>query len=187
MPKTVIALFDDAGQAQDAADALRAAGYTNERIEVESGEDFVRRGELPPPAHEQHLWEGIRRFFDELGITSPGPEADDEQRAIEPDDGIVMLETGDDRAEAAAELLDGAGALSLEERRRWREDGVPRHQATGLEPETAGRTPPGVQGERLDREPGDVDERALAGGSERARARRARVYPTSGRAPFTRQ
>ena len=181
MPKTVIALFDNIGQAQDAADALRAAGYMNDRLQVEDGEQFVRRGELPPPAHEQNLWDGIKRFFDEVGLTTPGAEdADDEHRPIESDDGIVMLETSDERADAAADMLDRAGALSIEERKRWRDDGVPRHQAMGLEPETAGRTPPDLD-EGVNQEPGDVDERSLAGGSARpARAHRARIYGSSG-------
>jgi hypothetical protein len=171
MAKTVIALFDNLGQAEDAADALRAAGYARDRIAVEVGEDLLRRGELPPPAHEQNLWAGIRRFFDELGLTQPGAALDDDHRSIEPDDGIVMLETSDERAEDAAELLDRAGALSIEERKRWREDGVPRHRAMGLEPETAGRTPPEL--EDVNSEPGDIDERSLAG---TPRPHRARIY-----------
>lgn len=189
MPKTVIALFDNIGQAEDAADALRAAGYLQDRVQVEAGEDFVRRGELPPPAHQQNLWEGIRRFFDELGVSTPGAEADDDDhRPIEPDDGIVMLETSDDRADAAAALLDRAGALSIDERKRWREDGVPRHRAMGLEPETSGRTPPDLDDEGINREPGDVDERSLAGGGSPrpARPRRARIYGGSDRDPLAR-
>lgn len=175
MSKTVIALFDHMGQAQDAADALRTSGFADDRIEVLIGREFLRRGELPPPAHERRMWDGVKRFFDEIGMTTPPPPAEGAYQPVEPDDGVVLLETGDERAETAASVLDRAGAVSIEERSRRRGQRMPPHRATGLEPQTSGRTPPELKPE-LNREPGDVDERSLAGAG---RSGNTRIYAAS--------
>lgn len=173
MAKTVIALFDNIGQAQDAIDSLRASGFGRERIQMHTGEEFVRRSELPPPAHEREgLWLDIRRFLDEIGILHPAPSPESTPHPIERDDGVVLVETSDERADLAAKMLDESGAVDIEARLRAGPIG---HRASGLEAQTSGRIPPDLQETPPN---ADVDERALAGGTPSAN-RRARVYDRS--------
>ncbi|HEX7043215.1 MAG TPA: hypothetical protein VF203_01240 [Burkholderiales bacterium] len=172
MTRTVIALFDNLGKADDAVHALLANGFERERIELQSAEEFVRRSELPPPEQEREtVWPAVKSFLDELGITTPTrPGGAD--HPIERDDAIVMVKAADDRAEAAAELLDSKGALDIEQRNQ---DARLGRRATGFEPVTSGRTPPHMQ----EVPPmGDIDERSLASGrsGDRSPRRGARVY-----------
>jgi rhodanese-related sulfurtransferase len=176
MSKTVIALFENAGRAQRAIEALKASGFVNERIQVQSGEEFVQRGNLPP--HEQPhqgLYRGIKSFFEEIGLRSPSQPQESELHPISRDDAVIVLETSDERADAAADILDNQGAVNVEERiERKAEPDVP-HLAGGLEAKTSGRIPPDME-KQHDR--GDIDERSLAEGSTRTR-RGARVYGPS--------
>lgn len=175
MAKTVIALFDNIGRATDAVDALRAAGFADARIEVLGGEEFLRRSELPAAEHDrERLGPAIKKFFDEIGLTTPAPPpTKGEYYPIERDDAVVLLEAGDERAEAAAAVLDRHGAVNIEERKK--KSGTSTHRASGLEPDTSGRTPPSLR----ETEPyADIDERALARGraGEGRQPRGARVY-----------
>lgn len=174
MPKTVIALYDNIGRATDAIDALRASGFADARVQLLSGEEFLRRNELPAPQHERAgAWPNIKTFFDEIGLATPAPPpTEGEYYPIERDDAVILLETSDDRADAAADVLDGIGAVNIEERKN--KSGTSLHRASGLEPSTSGRTPPNLR----EVEPhGDIDERALASGAPGGGKRRgARVY-----------
>ena len=179
MSKTVIALFDNQGRAQDAVDALLARGFSGSDIQMQSGTDFVRQSELPPPEHQRGLWQDVKRFMDEIGVTTPSPPPERAVHAIEPDDAIVLLKTSDDRADEVAALLDEKGAVDLEARKKA---GPPQQRASGLEPKTSGRIPPDM---REVPPQGDVDERALASGTPgEAPRRRARIYGNS--SEFTR-
>lgn len=175
MAKTVIALFDNTGRASDALNALRAAGFGDKQVEMLSAEEFLRRSELPAPEHErERLGPAIKQFFDEIGLTTPAPPpTKGEYYPIERDDAVILLEAGDDRADAAADVLDRHGAINIEERKK--KSGTSTHRASGLEPDTSGRIPPNLR----EAEPyGDVDERTLASGraGEDRRPRGARVY-----------
>lgn len=172
MSKTVIALFENAGRAQRAIEALKASGFIKERIQVQSGEEFVQRGNLPPHQHpHEGLYRGIKSFFEEIGLRSPAQPAEGELHPISRDDAVIILETSDERADAAANILDDQGAVNVEERmeKKVRPDAA--HIAGGLEAKTSGRIPPGMQKEH-DR--GDIDERSLVEGSRAQRG--ARVY-----------
>ena len=178
MAKTVIALFDDMGRARNAAQALKARGFTQEP-QVQTGEEFVQRGRVPPMAHEREgFWGGIKNFFDEIGLTTPEqPPSAGEYHPIAPKDGVVLLETSDERAEEAADILDREGAVNVEERMKPKKKADPKapNVASGLEPDTSGRTPPHLtEVEKY----GDIDERALAAGKTggRRKSRCARVY-----------
>lgn len=172
MAKTVIALFDNIGQAQDAVDSLRASGFAGEHIQMQTGEEFVKRSELPPPAHERKgLWLDIKRFLDEIGVTRPAPPPERVPHPIERDDAVVLLETSDERADLAAKMLDEKGAVDIEARLKA---GPVEHRASSLEAKTSGRIPPDLREVPPD---ADVDKRALASGTpSRTRKRRARVY-----------
>lgn len=174
MPKTVIALFDNIGQAEDAVNALRASGFADESIQVQTGDEFLERSQLPPPAHERdRVWPSIKTFFEEIGLGMPAPpQREGKYYPIERDDAVILLEVSDDRADTAADVLDGQGAVNIDERRR--QAGTSLHRASGLESETSGRTPPHL----AEVEPhGDIDERALATGKPgEGRKHHARIY-----------
>lgn len=162
MSKAVIALFDHIGPAQDAANALKAKGFADDRIQVLIGEEFLRRSQLPPAEHERGLWSGVRSFFDEIGLTPPGPRPEGEYQPIEADDGVILLETSDDRAAAAAAVLEEReGGVDIDARLEQKADPDRKHVASGLEPATSGRIPPELQEAERN---GDIDERALASG-----------------------
>lgn len=172
MSKTVIALFENAGHAQRAVAALQASGFINERIQVQSGEEFMQRGNLPPEEHpHQGLYRGIRSFFDEIGLTSPRGPGAGERQPISRDDAVIVLETSDDRADAAAAVLDREGAVNVEE--RMEQEAAPEvpHYASGLEPKTSGRTPSDAAPAENDAG-ADAPERV----KERVQSRRTRVY-----------
>lgn len=144
MSKTVIALFEDAGRAQSAVEALRANGFVDERIELQSGEEFLKYGEVPPLEREkpEGLYRGVKAFLDEIGLTSPAAPRPGEYHPIQPEDAVVLVETADDRADTAAAVLDREGAINVEE--RIERSAIPptrRRLASGLEAEGAGKTP----------------------------------------------
>lgn len=180
MSKTVIALFENAGRAQKAIDALKASGFTEEPIRLQTGEEFIREGQMPPVAKPQHrgLYDGIKSFLDEIGLTNPeGPRAG-EYRTIARDDAVIVLETSDDRADRAAQVLDRAGAVDVEERKgKTAKPDIP-HVASGLEAKVGGKTPPEDSADYS-----DIDERSLAGDQPHTPRRAARVYGTTGGAP----
>lgn len=175
MSKTVIALFDNVGQARRAADALKAKGFSDERVEVQNGEEFIKRGHMPPTKEYEGLYRGIKAFFAEIGLASPDQPRQGERHPIARDSGVILLETSDDRAETAAAVLDDQGAVEVEERTEKKAESDENCAASGLEPATSGKIPPSV---RDLPERGDIDERSLAGDDPRARvqSRRTRVY-----------
>lgn len=154
MTKTVIALYESATQAQEAAKVLRSRGLAIERLQVTKGSDLVAMSRMPPVEKEKRgLWASVKTFVNELGLGTPetAPEAD--YRPLRPDDTVVLVETAADRAAAAAVVLNEFGAVDVMTRRRADTDGD--HLAGGLEAKVGGRTPPDV--ERYD----DIDERTL--------------------------
>lgn len=175
MSKTVIALFDSVGQARKAADALKASGFTNERIEVQNGEEFIERGALPPAKEHEGLYRGIKAFFAEIGLTAPDQPQEGEHHVISPANGVILLQTSDERADQAAAVLDREGAVEVEERGAREAESDGDCVASGLEPATSGKTPPGLGDVP---EHGDIDERSLAGSGRdpRIQSRRTRVY-----------
>ena len=154
MTKTVIALYESAVQAQEAAKVLRSRGLAIERITVTKGSDLVTMSRMPPMEKEKRgLWASVKTFVNELGLGTPDtlPEAD--YRPLRPDDTVLQVETAADRAAAAATVLNEFGAIDVLTRRRADTDGD--HLASGLEAKVGGRTPPDV--DRYD----DIDERTL--------------------------
>lgn len=171
MSKTVIALFDSAGHAQRAVEALKADGFANERIQVQSGEEFIRHGHLPPVAKPHGgLYSGIKNFFEEIGLTSPSGPRPGEYHPVSPDDAVILMETSDDRAEEAATLLDREGAVDVEERMEQRARDI-NPLASGLESKTSGKIPP----EDRARSASDTLE-TLAERQHKTTSRRARIY-----------
>jgi hypothetical protein len=174
MSKTVIALFDSASRAQQAVEALKASGFVNERIQVQTGDEFIKQGHAPPVGKPHTgLYSGIKNFFDEIGLTSPDGPRPGEYHAVSARDAVILLETSDERADSAAEVLDNAGAVDVEE--RLEKGGKPNKSnvASGLEPATSGKTPPQDRAAY-----DDVDERSLVDESrvQKTESRRSRIY-----------
>lgn len=175
MSKTVIALFDSATRAQRAVQALIADGFVNERIQVQSGEEFLRQGNAPPVAKPHGgLYSGIKNFFEEIGVAPASGPRSGEYQPVSPDDAVILLETSDDRADAAAEVLDREGAVDVEERLEKRaSEARPEGVASGLEPQTSGKTPGYLEDNepRPTNPPESIEER-----QRKTTSRRARIY-----------
>ena len=156
MTKTVIALYESAAQAQEAAKVLRSRGLAIERLTVTKGSDLVTMSRVPPMEKENRgLWASVKTFVNELGLGSPESIPEDDYRSLRPDDTVVLVETAADRAGAAAAVLNEFGAVDVLTRRRADADTDGENRASGLEAKVGGRIPPDV--ERYD----DIDERAL--------------------------
>lgn len=158
MTKTVIALYESAVQAQEAAKVLRSRGLAIERLQVTKGADLLAMSRVPPMEKEQRgLWAGVKTFVAELGLSTPDAPPEADYRPLRPDDTVVLVETAEDRANAAAAVLNEYGAIDVQTRRRA--DGADSdHLASGLEAKVGGRIPPETEG--MDRYQ-DIDERAL--------------------------
>jgi hypothetical protein len=160
MSKTVIALFDSMGRAQRAVQALERTGFVSERLQVQTGEELVARARTMDHQPEGAR-SGIERFFEDIGLAAEAATGDERGGpALSPDDAVVVLQTRDDRADQAAEILDRHGAVNVEERKRRTET---RGEKAPSELDTTfGGTPPHRhEVEKYD----DIDERALATGS----------------------
>ncbi|BAU47409.1 hypothetical protein SVA_0830 [Sulfurifustis variabilis] len=181
MSKTVIALFDSMGRAQSAVQALERTGFVNERIRVQTGEELVARAQAGGAPEEARG--GVERFLQDIGLAAGGAgETASARPALSADDAVILLQTSDDRAERAAEVLDRHGAVDVDERRS-REP----KSASGVDAVVGSEPPP-----RLDDidQYEDIDERTLVSGSgagaEPVRGRpprHARIYP-GGDAPL---
>lgn len=161
MSKTVIAMFDSVGQANDAVQALERTGFVSERIEVQSGEELMARvraqDDTPSGAPS-----GVRRFLEDLGLAPQDGQAG----RLSAEHAVILLQASDDRAEEAAAILDRHGAADVNERTAPPREAPPHLDEIG----------------RYD----DIDERSLVSTSASRHQtgagarRRARIYPASG-------
>jgi stress response protein YsnF len=106
MNKTVVAIFNSADEAQDAADQLSAKGFSRDHIDVFSGRNST--------VEEDDGESGISRFFKNLF----GSDDDKRERyANVAKRGYVVTVYADseEEAEQAAELLDNYGAIDVDE------------------------------------------------------------------------
>lgn len=170
MSKTVIALFDSVGQANDAVQALERTGFVSERIQVQTGEELIARarGTDDAPAGAQS---GIQRFVEDLGLAPEGQRGT--AAPLSAEDTVILLQASDDRAEEAAAILDRHGAVDVNERTAYRGERVVDPIATPPHLDEIGKYD-------------DIDERSLASAGrppQQAGARprrRARVYAATG-------
>lgn len=165
MSKTVIAMFDSVGQANDAVQALERTGFVSERIEVQSGEELIARARMEDDT-ASGTRSGVRRFLEDLGLA---PE-DEQAGRLSAEHTVILLQASDDRAEEAAAILDRHGAADVNERKAQPREAPPHLDEIG----------------RYD----DIDERSLASAARPPQEtgagprRRARIYAgTGGEAP----
>lgn len=106
MNKTVVAIFNSADEAKDAADQLSAKGFSRDHIDLFSGRNSIHK--------EDHGESGISRFFKNLF----GSDDDKQERyAKVAKRGYIVTVYADseEEAEQAAELLDNYGAIDVDE------------------------------------------------------------------------
>lgn len=115
MAQTVVGFFDDAAQAQRAVEQLVSNGFDRSYIDVSSGTNqstMSTSGDRSNPEHEN----GITRFFKNL-FGDDDDEADRYSRVGMRSNSIVTVHAqSSDEAERAADLLDDAGAVNVNER-----------------------------------------------------------------------
>ena len=112
MAQTVIGFFEDASDAQKAADRLQSLGISRDHVDISRGSSEGRNvGVDRDDDHEN----GITRFFNSLF----GNDKNDVERysSVGRNSTIVTVHTQTaDQAERAAEIMDDCGAIDVDER-----------------------------------------------------------------------
>jgi uncharacterized protein (TIGR02271 family) len=142
MQRVVTGLFDSETEAERATEKLASAGVNRDQITLVPGaqassalttQDQTSR----EPASEGGFWESLKQFF--------MPEDDRHSYAEGLRRGAVMLSvrTDDSQVSAVEEILEGAGAVNMEEREAsWRAEGWTGYTGTttGVSPATPQRS-----------------------------------------------
>ena len=106
MNKTVVAIFNSAGEAQDAADHLSAKGFSRDHIDVFSGRNST--------VEEDDGESGISRFFKNL-FGSDDDKRERYSKVAKRGYVVTVYADSEEEAEQAAELLDNYGAIDVDE------------------------------------------------------------------------
>lgn len=162
MAKVVLGLFDGMDKARGALDALEAAGFARENIDLRSGEELIRQGEATPAEADQGLWASIKALF--AGSSSESRAAD----GVRESDALITVLTEDADAERAAQIIDAGGAEDIDSRA-----GAARATGSDTGADTAG-APAGPGGERriaVTEEELRVGKRSVETGGVRVRSR----------------
>ncbi len=120
MANTVIGFFDTRAEAEDAVTQLTAAGITRSSIDISTAystsNGTINTEGLPSLDGDQKEGNALTRFFNSLF----GDDTDDAKKysdASQYADTIVTVHaTSPQQAEDAADILDGAGAVNVDER-----------------------------------------------------------------------
>lgn len=126
MDKTVIGIFDTDDQAVAAAEALEAAHFKKESIDVAKQESLKGRGDFTD--EKNTLDSKIGKFF--LEVFSDWDVALRYAAVAQQGAMVVVHATDMDDAVKAAEILDVCGALNIDERARLLEDSWTRQDRT---------------------------------------------------------
>jgi len=113
MAQTVIGMFDDATDAQRAVEKLTDKGFSRNNIDVTNSgsSSFSDTNSDPSDEHES----GIGRFF--RNLFSDDDDSDKYAHVARRSKSIVTVHAQDaDEAEQAADILDDAGAVDVDER-----------------------------------------------------------------------
>jgi stress response protein YsnF len=105
MNKTVVAIFNSAGEAQDAADHLSARGFSRDHIDVFSGRNST--------VEEDDGESGISRFFKNL-FSSDDDKRERYSKVAKRGYVVTVYADSEEEAEQAAELLDNYGAIDVD-------------------------------------------------------------------------
>lgn len=103
--KTLIALFDNRSRADDAAQGLKAEGFSSSDIHTKAYAEYSGH------VHEEQE-SPLRSFLRDIGLIESKPE----RRVSRTDETVVMLDVDDAYVDDAAEILNRHGAMNLDER-----------------------------------------------------------------------
>lgn len=115
MAKSVIAAYSTRDKAERAIRELVGKGFPRTSIALEMGRDLV----AGPGTHETAS--GLRRFLKSLGLGSDEQDVEVSGfwvKDIHPDEAIVLLNTSDNLAERAADILSRHDPIDVDERAR---------------------------------------------------------------------
>jgi uncharacterized protein (TIGR02271 family) len=116
MAQTVIGVFDNATEAQQAVEELISRGFSRDRIDVSVRNTSTDTTTTHTDEHEHEHESGIGKFFSSLF----GSDDDDDTRkytTVASRGSVVTVHAqSDDEAARAADILDDAGAVDVDER-----------------------------------------------------------------------
>jgi stress response protein YsnF len=114
MAQTVVGFFDDASDARRAIERLAETGISRDNIDIR--ENTITGNTTVSNDHDRDNESGISRFFKSL-FGDDDDEADRYARVGSNSRCIVTVQAAsDDQAERAADILDDAGAIDVDER-----------------------------------------------------------------------
>ncbi|GAB4025579.1 YsnF/AvaK domain-containing protein [Spirosoma gilvum] len=118
MVLTVIGIFDESSEAQQAVDTLVKEGFSQNNIDLSAGRslDTMTTSSTRSDSDEDTKDTGIGGFFSSL---FGGDDEDDTRRyssVAERGSVVTVHATSEDEAERAADILDEAGAVDVDER-----------------------------------------------------------------------
>jgi stress response protein YsnF len=106
MNKTIVAIFNSADEAQNAADQLSAKGFSRDHIDVFSGRNSTQE--------EDDGESGLSRFFKNL-FGSDDDKRDRYAKVAKRGYLVTVYADSEEEAQRAAELLDHYGAIDVDE------------------------------------------------------------------------
>lgn len=122
MERTLVAIFDDQSDAQQALNALRESGFSTSNARLTSAESSgAVTGRTAPsaPEHEESFGEKVANFF---GF---GDQDETYSEAVRRGSCVLTVDAAsDDEAERAEEIINEYGPVDIDEREaEWRESG----------------------------------------------------------------
>ncbi len=120
---TVIGLYDNGEKADMAVSKLISEGFKGDTIHLKRPRDYME------VEHREGFTESVRNFLTDLGLTGREPG---EKEGI-----LVTVDTDEDSADQAADILNSAGALDIDERMAQAHAGAPPETGKKIEPQKA--------------------------------------------------
>jgi hypothetical protein len=172
MIKTVIGIFDTNMQAQAAVEALVSSNFKWESINIALQEELKGRGDVTDEKNTQKssVASFFRKIFDNDASAAQRYAAVAQQGAM-----VVVHTNSMEEAEKAAALMDGSGAINVDERARLLEDSWTRHDRTAGYGDQSVKVFPGVAEYDKTDEPAPqdthIEERTVSTGEVRVHSR----------------
>lgn len=130
MAMTLVGVFDSTAEAREACRKLETSGIDRRAMRMTSGESAPVVSESRMPSMEQGMG-AVRNFFSSLFGQDHAAEtrAGHYSEAVRRGSAVVTVSVQDDeQADRVAELLEGCGAIDIDERiEQWRADGYRGH------------------------------------------------------------
>ena len=116
MAQTVIGLFDEQSDAQEAVSKLLSAGFTNDNIDISSGTSSTTLDTTDFKTNDDENESGVKKFFKNL-FGNDDNDADRYSTVASRSNAIVTVHTQSaDEAEKAAAILDDNGAVDVDQK-----------------------------------------------------------------------